>query len=503
MEEYNNYMEQKRFLIKMLFCSVVFWVVILMIGIGTTKFYSAESALVIVFVLLAIALVTSVIHCSKARRKISRELLLSVAVDDLTGLPTKQQHKMEATQILKECRGNFAYVSCDIVDFKFFNETYGYAYGNIALKNMASILVKEMKKNELVSRTTGDHFCMLLSYKEEGALKERILRMLDKISDFPTDDNGGKHKAVFRCGVYLIRKEDDINMVRSRANMARKAIPKCISTRINLYSEEDLARELERKELEEELRRAVEERELLVHFQPKFDIMSEKVIGAEALIRWEHPVRGMLPPGRFIPLCEENGYICTIDFYVLEEVCSKMKEWKDAGKKLIKVSVNFSRMHLSNKGFVDRLVKVVRGYELEPANIEIELTESVAYEEMGNLLEVMHQIKEAGFGLSMDDFGSGYSSLNLLREMPVDVLKLDKGFLDDCGGNSATREKRIISHVISMAKDLEISVLAEGVETMQQKEFLKESNCDMIQGYYYAKPMPMEQFSNYLEKVTS
>ena len=180
-----------------------------------------------------------------------------------------------------------------------------------------------------------------------------------------------------------------------------------------------------------------------------------------------------------------------------------MKQWKEEGKKLIKVSVNFSRLHLANPGFVDRLVKVVSDYELEPANIEIELTETVAYEEMGNLLEVMRQIKEAGFGLSMDDFGSGYSSLNLLREMPVDVLKLDKGFLDDCGGNSSTREKRIISHVISMAKDLEISVLAEGVETMQQKEFLKESNCDMIQGYYYAKPMPTEQFVEYLDPVNT
>ena len=496
-------MEQKRFYRRMLFCSVSFWVVILLISIGIVKLFSAETALAIVLVLLAIALVAGLIYYKKARRKINNELMMSVAVDDLTGLPTKQQHKTEAIQILKENKAKFAYVSCDIVDFKFFNETYGYAYGNISLKNMASGLMRDMKKNELLSRTTGDHFCMLLSYTSEEALKDRILKMMDKISEFPTDDNGGKHKAVFRCGVYLIREEDnhDINMIRSRANMARKAIPKCISTRINFYSKEDLAKELERKEMEEELRRAVEEKELIVYFQPKFDIMSEKVIGAEALIRWNHPEKGMLPPGMFIPICEENGFICTIDFYVLEEVCYRMRQWKEDGKKLIKVSVNFSRVHLSNAGFVNHLVEVVKKYDLEPSNLEIELTETVAYEEMENLLEVMRQIKEAGFGLSMDDFGSGYSSLNLLREMPVDVLKLDKGFLDDCGGNSSTREKRIISHVISMAKDLEISVLAEGVETMQQKEFLKESHCDMIQGYYYAKPMPTENFAKYLEPI--
>ncbi|MBP3569825.1 MAG: EAL domain-containing protein [Lachnospiraceae bacterium] len=496
-------MEQNRFFKKLLFCSALIWVVILMIGVGAVQLFSAETALVIVLVVLTVALVFGALYYSKARRKINSELLQSVAVDDLTGLPTKQQHKIEATQILKESNENFAYVSCDIVDFKFFNETYGYAYGNIALKNIASVLLKEMKKNELISRTTGDHFCMMLSYTKVEALEERILKMMEKVSDFPTDDNGGMHKAVFRCGVYLIRKEDDINMVRSRANMARKTITKSLSTRINLYSEEDLAKELERKELEEEIRSAVERKELVVYFQPKFDIASEKVIGAEALVRWNHPTKGMLPPGIFIPLCEENGFICTLDFYMLEEVCKQMKQWKEVGKQLIKVSVNFSRLHLSNKGFVDKLVEVVRSYGLEPKNLEIELTETVAYEEMENLLAVMHQIKEAGFGLSMDDFGSGYSSLNLLREMPVDVLKLDKGFLDDCGGNDSTREKRIISHVISMAKDLEISVLAEGVETMQQKEFLRESNCDMIQGYYYAKPMPTDKFVNYLEAVSA
>ena len=496
-------MGRKGILRKMILYSVVFWLFVLLVSVVAAIFYSAEAALIMVLGILAVGLTWSALYYKTERRKLNSELLKSVVVDDLTGLPTKQQHKMEATEILKEVRGKFAYVSCDIVDFKFFNETYGYTYGNIALKSITSLLLKEMKKDELLCRTTGDHFCMMLKYKDEAELNERILNLMDKISDFPIDEHGGMHKAIFRCGVYLIRKDDDINMIRSRANMARKAISKSMVTKVYMYSKEDLAKELERKELEEELRYAVERKELLVYLQPKYDITSEKIIGAEALVRWDHPSRGMLSPGRFIPLCEENGFICIIDFYMMEEVCKRMKRWKEEGKKLIKVSINFSRLHLPDKGFVDRLVDIVKKYDLEPANIEIELTETVAYEEMDNLLEVMHKIKEAGFGLSMDDFGSGYSSLNLLREMPVDVLKLDKGFLDDCAGNSSTREKRIISHVISMAKDLEISVLAEGVETVQQKEFLKESNCDMIQGYYYAKPMPAELFASYLEAVNA
>jgi len=494
-------MEQIKLVKKIVIGFVAIFVVVLVAGLTFFRLYSAEHALVVVFGLLLFTVIGMTVFYMIGHYKIQQEIMLSAEVDDVTGLPTKQQHKQAATRILAKGKGHYAYVSCDIADFKFFNETYGYGYGNVALKQISAVLLKNMRKNELVSRTTGDHFCMLLRHDKNISMKDRILQMLGQASEFPIDDKGGSHQAVFRCGVYEVKPGDDINMIRFRANMARKGIGRCFATKVNFYSEADVAKELERKELEAEIKQAVDDKQLVVYFQPKFDIMSEKISGAEALIRWNHPERGMLSPGLFVPLCEENGFICTIDFYVLEEVCTRMKQWKEEGRKLIKVSVNFSRLHLSDENFVDHLIETVKRYELDPAMLEIELTESVAYEEMGTLLEVMRRIKAAGFGLSMDDFGSGYSSLNLLREMPVDVLKLDKGFLDDCGGNDSTREKRIISHVISMAKDLEITVLAEGVETMQQKEFLKESNCDMIQGYYYAKPMPRECFVDYLENV--
>ncbi len=430
--------------------------------------------------------------------------MLSVFADDLTGLPTKVQHKLEATRILEQKKGKYAYVSCDVADVKYVNEMYGYAYGNVALKHIAAVFSSNLKKNELVSRTTGDHFCMLLKYTSKKSLEKRILEMTERASVFPIDEIGGTHRAVFNCGVYLIHGDEDINMIRARANAARKKNGASFMTRINFYNEEDLTRELEAKELEADVIRAVQKRELEVYLQPKYDINSEKMIGAEALVRWNHPEHGMLFPGKFVPACEANGFICIIDFYVLEEVCRKLSEWKAEGKRLVKVSINFSRRHLANPDFVDRLLEVVRLYDLQTSNIEIELTESVAYDEMDTLLNVMHRIKKAGFGLSMDDFGSGYSSLSLLREMPVDVLKLDKGFLDGCNSEKkAERDKRIIYHIISMAKDLEITVLAEGVETEQQKEFLKESHCDIIQGYYYAKPMPTDCFVTYLERTSA
>jgi len=400
--------------------------------------------------------------------------------------------------------GRYAYVSCDIADVKYVSEMYGYAYGNVALKHIARVLFENLKQDELVSRTTGDHFCMLLKYTDVKSLERRIFAMAEQASVFPIDELGGTHKAVFNCGVYLIQGGEDINMIRARANAARKKNPASFKTQITFYSSADLVHELETKELESDVVRALRDRELEVYLQPKFDISTEKIKGAEALVRWNHPEKGMLSPGSFIPACEANGFICTIDFFVLEEVCRSLREWKEEGRQLVKVSVNFSRRHLAEPDFVARLVEAVRYYDLEPSDLEIELTESVAYDEMGTLLKVMHQIKDAGFGLSMDDFGSGYSSLSLLREMPVDVLKLDKGFLDGCQGNEKSdRDKRILYHIISMAKDLEITVLAEGVETEQQKDFLKEVNCDLIQGYYYSKPMTTKRFASYLEPISA
>jgi len=426
-------------------------------------------------------------------------------VDDLTGLSTKDQHKAQATALLNLFRDKYkyAYVSCDIVDFKVFNETYGYAYGNVALKYTATIWFSCLRASELLSRTTRDHFCMMLRYEDEEELRHRVYAMLEMASDFPVDKQGGKHKAAFRCGIYLIRGDEEINMIRSRADMVRKSLPKSMFNSIAFYDEDSFTKELEKKELETDIREAIKNRELEVFYQPKYSIHTETIAGAEALLRWKHPKRGMVSPEEFIPICEENGYICELDFYVLEEVCQQLKKWGKSGKNLLKISVNFSRVHLDDPAFVDKLVSRMVHHGLEPSMIEIELTESAAHHEMGTLLDVMRKIKQKGFGLSMDDFGSGYSSLNLLREMPVDVLKLDKGFLDDCSGDSSTREKRIITHVISMAKDLEITVLAEGVETEQQKDFLKESRCDMIQGYYYAKPMPVETFSTYLDMASA
>lgn len=435
-------------------------------------------------------------------KKKKAQKLLEADIDKVTGLPAKQLHKYQVSEALKNQKGNYAYVSCDIVDFKCFNEAFGYECGTETLQKIAFIWKKDLRPNEFLTRISEDHFCMLLECTSTAALEARLRKLFLKTSEEIQNDRGGKHYLAFRSGVYVVEGNQSVTVIRTRAEMARMQAEQCHCTTILFYDKENVRKRLREKELENDIKSAVEQRELLVYFQPKFDVMSEKVIGAEALVRWNHPERGMLYPESFIPLCEANGYICTIDFYVLEEVCKRLKAWKESGCRMTKVSVNFSRMHLKQRDFVEQLKNVLAKYEVDPAYVEIELTESIAYGEVQNLVNVMKQVKAAGFGLSMDDFGSGYSSLNLLREMPLDVLKLDKEFFG-AYDESTGREQKIIHHIISMAKDLEITVLAEGVETERQKEFLKESHCDMIQGYYYAKPMPMDKFTTYFNQLSA
>lgn len=434
-----------------------------------------------------------VINMSKKRAEYAE----AIKFDDLTGLPSKTFHKLLCENIIQKEKGTFAYAVIDVSEFKFINSAYGYEYGNMVLKYIADIIKESITKEESATRSNGDHFAVLLKYTDTDELADRISAILDKASNLPKGEDNKGCKAVFTCGVYLINKGDDINRIRARANVARKNLKKSIANQVAFYNEEDFKENMKAHELEAELAGVIEKKELVVFLQPKYGISNEEIIGAEALVRWQHKEQGLLSPNMFIPIAEKNGFIKEIDYYVFTEVCRKIKQWQNEGKKPVKVSVNFSRVHMDEENFVDKLVQICRSYDVPTSYLEIELTESAVYDEMKKLLDVMYLIKEAGFGLSMDDFGAGYSSLHLLREMPVDVLKLDKGFMNSCD-NDNQREQKVISHVISMAKDLEISVLAEGVETESQKTFLEQANCDMIQGYYYAKPMPMEEFDEFL-----
>ena len=447
---------------------------------------------VMAFVVLCVVVVAIVMYVRNRRA-----VYYAAYIDQLTGLPSKARHKMDAQEFINKKEKKYAYVTFDVDNFKYINEMFGYEYGNKVLVHIAKTIKAFAKPDELYARISSDNFAMLLmDTGTQKELEERIGELFQKIIE-PGEPGEVLNicSLSFSCGVYRIEGKMDINVVRANANLARTENKKNVLNEIVFYDENLKARRVEEKELEYEAEEALVNGDFLVYFQPKYDTKTEKIIGAEALVRWNHPVRGMLSPALFVPLFESNGFITEIDLYVLNSVCELIESWVNADIPPICISVNLSRVHLYERNLVQRLTEVVERHHIPPEYIEFELTESAFYEETESLLRIMSEIKAAGFRLSMDDFGSGYSSLNLLRRLPVDVLKLDKVFLEDCEEeNDETRGKRIVMHVISMAKDLQMEVLAEGVETSGQKEFLQNAKCDMIQGYYYARPMPIREF---------
>lgn len=426
-----------------------------------------------------------------------REVYNAAYVDQLTGIPSKAKHKLDAQALIDAGEKQYAYVTFDVDNFKYINEMFGYEYGNKVLMHIAKTIKEFTKPGELYARVSSDNFAMLLEATEtRQALTERIKELFRRITGDGVRDIGVNAASLkFSCGVYCIEDKMDINTIRANANLARTESKKSLVDEIIFYDENLKTRRVEEKELEYEAEQALVNKEFLVYFQPKYEVCSEKIIGAEALVRWNHPVRGMLSPGLFVPVFENNGFITEVDLYVLDRVCELIASWIASGTPPLCISVNLSRVHLYEKDLVARLTEVVKRHNVPPEYIEFELTESAFYEGTEDLLRIMSEIKKAGFRLSMDDFGSGYSSLNLLRRLPVDVLKLDKMFLEECDDDDKeTRGRRIVMHVISMAKDLEMEVLAEGVETKDQKDFLLDAKCDMIQGYFFARPMPMREF---------
>ena len=298
---------------------------------------------------------------------------------------------------------------------------------------------------------------------------------------------------ILDCGIYKISKSDnDINTIMDRANTARKTIKGGHKNSFAFYDKEMHKKILKEKEIENSMVDALNNGEFIVYFQPKYSLSDYQIIGAEALVRWDNPQKGLIPPIEFIPVFERNGFIVNIDFYVFEEVCKKIREWMDEGQKVVPISVNLSRMHFVNSNFIEKFKLIVDKYKIPTRLIELELTETAVLDNIEGLLDTMNNLKEKGFVISMDDFGTGYSSLNLLKELPVDILKLDRAFFTE--KDESNNEKIVISNVIKMAKELKMKVISEGVETISQVEFLKQIGCDMVQGYLFSKPMPVKEF---------
>jgi EAL domain-containing protein (putative c-di-GMP-specific phosphodiesterase class I) len=323
-----------------------------------------------------------------------------------------------------------------------------------------------------------------MSYDKPEEIERLISRIEDRLGVF------GDISYKFVFGVNIITDRNiPMRKMGDRAAMARQSIKGNALKNICYYSDNQEDKLVTKKFIEDRMDYALEHGEFVMYLQPKYSISTAGVVGAEALVRWIHPEKGMLPPAEFISVFEKNGFIIKLDEYIWEQACKAIRGWIDSGVQPVPISVNISRVHLTDEKFIDVLDRLIEKYDIPKNMIETEITETV--ENAGDS-EVIKRLKERGYMLLMDDFGSGYSSLNMLKSTPFDVIKIDRDFFSEF--MLSDRGKKIISHTISMSKDIGLDMVAEGVETKEQAEFLKNCGCDVAQGFYYSKPVPINDF---------
>ncbi|MDE6969782.1 MAG: EAL domain-containing protein, partial [Eubacterium sp.] len=291
-----------------------------------------------------------------------------------------------------------------------------------------------------------------------------------------------------------------INQTYHFASAARDSMRGKEGEYMKVFDQQILQEQLWKHKVEEKMEAALLNGEFQLYLQPKYHPVTEKILGAEALVRWISEEDGMIPPNRFIPVFEENGFITRLDDYMISEVAKLQSEWKINGQKQIPVSVNISRVHFVKEDLAEHICHLVDGYGADHALIELELTESAFFGNKKLLQTILKKLKMCGFCLAIDDFGAGYSSLNSLKDLPIDVLKLDMDFFR--GEDTLQRGEIVVKETIRLAKALDMKIVAEGIEKKEQVEFLAEQDCDMIQGFYFAKPMPVDQFNQIMKRET-
>ncbi|MFV0517261.1 MAG: EAL domain-containing protein [Aminipila sp.] len=444
--------------------------------------------LFIVIIVLFMMAIGYMIHQEKQK---SKELEEIVYIDPITGGYTFQKFCKRADEILKNIKGNSAMILMDIEDFKLINEVYGYEKGNDTLIYISDVWKRWIRPNEIYCRRIADKYLALVFYDHIYELKDRVNSFINNLQNENTEL---KKEYVFRpkMGIYLIEKNnDDCEAMENYAIIAHSISKKTAGVYYTIYDGKYREEMLANRLLTDEMEFAYKNKEFVAYYQPKFDAKTKDIVGAEALIRWRTREGNLVLPDRFIPLAEKSGFVVKLDEYIFSMVCKQQREWMDKGYNVVPVSVNLSREHLHDTSFIERYKAIREKYKLPFSSVELEITESAMFENMKQFKEVIERLHELQFKILMDDFGTGYSSLTMLRKIPIDVMKLDKSFVDDY---QDPRGEKIIDSVIQLAQLMNISVTAEGIETKEQYEFFRKRKCDSIQGYYFAKPLEKEIF---------
>ncbi|UUV15859.1 EAL domain-containing protein [Clostridioides difficile] len=442
-------------------------------------------------VLVFIAIIFYIIYIKKSNEK---EILSLAYEDKVTYIGNQNKFYRECSKYLLDKPSlNYIIVYFDINNFKMINDTFGYEFGDNLLITIAKALKEELTEGEVYARLSSDYFAIFCDYKNG---RNKIIRKLDSIRNNIESNLSIVFEISLCVGIYFVEEgEVDIQKAVNKANMAR-SVAKGKNINYAIYNEDVRNKLSEESMILDDIKIALVKNQFEVYYQPKFSLVTGEMIGSEALIRWNHPEHGFISPAVFIPIAEKSKLILKIGRFVFERVCNDLYEWKKQGKKIVPVSVNLSRVELYQPDIVKFINKTIQMYNLSSDFIEIEITETVAINELNILKNVLNELRKHGFSISMDDFGTGYSSISCLRDMPIDILKLDKSFLG--GIEHDERSRNIAKSIVSLAKSLDLVVIIEGVESKEQAELMKQFGCDLVQGFYFARPMPAKNFLDLL-----
>jgi diguanylate cyclase (GGDEF)-like protein len=447
----------------------------------------------------AIGAVT-VLRDVSATRSMALQIIHAAEHDVLTNLPNRlflNDRIQQAIASAPRHRQRVAVLFLDLDGFKHINDSLGHSIGDKLLQSIAKSLVNCVRSSDTVSRQGGDEFVVLLSEVEQpesAAITAR--RILKAVSEPQMIDQHDLHvTASIGVSVYPDDGLDAETLIQN-ADTAMYQAKENGRQSFQFFKPSMNLRAVERQSIEEGLRRAVERQEFALHYQPKIDLRTGEISGAEALIRWTHPTRGPIPPGQFIPVAEACGLILPISEWVLREACTQSRAWQDAGLPVIPIAVNVSGMDFRDESFLDNLFATLGETGMDPRHLQLELTESILMNRAETTASILQALREKGVTVAIDDFGTGYSSLSYLRKFPVDVLKIDQSFVRQI--SSGSKDKVLVATVINMARSLRLRVVAEGVETLDELRFLQARQCDEAQGYYFSRPLPAQKFAELL-----
>jgi diguanylate cyclase (GGDEF)-like protein len=438
------------------------------------------------------------------RKRYQVQLEHQANYDALTGLPNRNLLNDRLRQAVYAQRSprNLAVVFMDLDHFKFVNDSLGHSTGDKLLKAMGERLRAALREGDTVGRVGGDEFVLILNdQSNEEVIFRAMQRIASKVSE-PITIDGKELYVSCSAGISMYPQDGpDVDTLLKNADAAMYRAKEHGRNNFQFYTAEMNERVNERLALENALRRALERQEFILHYQQKVDLKTGVIVGAEALVRWMHPEWGLVRPARFIPLAEETGFIVQLGEWVLREACRQTREWLDGGLKPGVVSVNLSARQFRQEGLVRMVSRILEETRLEPAQLEMELTESMVMHNVEAAIATLQGLKSLGVALSVDDFGTGYSSLSYLKDLPIDALKIDRSFVRDIGAGAEAEDGVIAQAIISLAHSLHLKVVAEGVETDQQVRFLKRHGCDQLQGFFYGEPAAPADYALLLEKA--